>query len=180
MTLDRWAFDWGSCCEPVPTLGTPALRGWAKNGHARLPLRMTKEVDRRDLLIEAGLTLASELSLPAVLRRIVELAVEVTGARYGAVGVLGPGGEITDIITSGVTEEQRRAIGHIPEGRGILGVLIKEPKPLRLHDIRDDPRSVGFPPNHPVMRPFLGTPVMAKGQVFGNLYLTREPGAADF
>src|SRR6266542_6298332 len=180
MTLDRWAFDWGSCCEPVPTLGTPALRGWAKNGHARLPLRMTKEVDRRDLLIEAGLTLASELSLPAVLRRIVELAVEVTGARYGAVGVLGPGGQISEFHTEGVTQEQRRAIGHIPVGRGILGVLIREAEPLRLHDIKEDPRSVGFPPNHPPMQLFLGAPVKARGRVFGNIYLTREPGARDF
>ncbi|HYV01236.1 MAG TPA: GAF domain-containing sensor histidine kinase [Actinomycetota bacterium] len=135
---------------------------------------------RKDLLIEAGLALASELSLPAVLQRIVELAVRVTGARYGALGVLGPGGQISEFHTEGVTQEQRRAIGHIPVGRGILGVLIREAEPLRLHDIKEDPRSVGFPPNHPPMQLFLGAPVKARGRVFGNIYLTREPGARDF
>jgi signal transduction histidine kinase len=136
--------------------------------------------DRRDLLIEAGLALASELSLPAVLQRIVELAVEVTEARYGAVGVLGPGQRIIEFITTGVTGEQRDLIGHIPVGKGILGALIDDARPLRLHDIKDDPRSVGFPPNHPPMQPFLGAPVTARGRMFGNIYLTREPGADDF
>ncbi len=139
-----------------------------------------REDDRRDLLLEAGLSLASELSLPAVLQRIVELAAQVTGARYGALGVLGPEKRISEFHTTGVTQEQRNAIGHIPLGRGVLGALIEEAKPLRLHDIKDDPRSVGFPPNHPPMQPFLGAPVKARGRVFGNIYLTREPGARDF
>jgi signal transduction histidine kinase len=137
-------------------------------------------VERRDLLIEAGLALASELSLPAVLQRIVELAVQVTEARYGAVGVLGPGNRIVEFVTTGVTAEHRELIGHIPVGRGILGALIEDARPLRLHDIKDDPRSVGFPPNHPPMQPFLGAPVTARGRMFGNIYLTREPGAVDF
>jgi signal transduction histidine kinase len=136
--------------------------------------------DRRDLLIEAGLALASELSLPAVLQRIVELAVQVAEARYGAIGVLGPGKRIIEFVTTGVTGEQRELIGHIPVGKGILGALIDDSRPLRLHDITDDSRSVGFPPNHPPMQPFLGAAVTARGRVFGNLYLTREPGAADF
>src|SRR6266480_2216591 len=136
--------------------------------------------DRRDLLIEAGLALASESSLPAVLQRIVELAVQVTEARYGAVGVLGTGGQIIEFVTTGVTGEQRELIGHIPVGKGILGALIHDARPLRLHDIKDDPRSVGFPANHPPMQPFLGAPVTARGRMFGNIYLTREPGAADF
>ncbi len=151
-----------------------------KKGVLRCRSGMGEEERRKDLLIEAGLALASELSLPAVLQRIVELAARVTGARYGALGVLGPGGQISEFYTEGVTQEQRRAIGHIPVGRGILGVLIKEARPLRLHDIKDDPRSVGFPPNHPPMQPFLGAPVKARGRVFGNIYLTREPGARDF
>jgi signal transduction histidine kinase len=141
---------------------------------------MAQEDGRKDVLIEAGLALASELSLPAVLQRIVELAVEVTEARYGALGVLGPGQRISEFHTTGVSEEQRKAIGHIPVGRGILGVLIREAKSLRLHDIKDDPRSVGFPPNHPPMQPFLGAPLTARGRVFGNIYLTREPGERDF
>jgi GAF domain-containing protein len=108
--------------------------------------------ERYERLLEAGLALAAELSLPATLQRIVELAADLTGARYGALGVLGRDGTISEFITTGVTDQQRSAIGHIPVGRGILGVLIDEASPLRLHDIAEDPRSVGFPPNHPPMR----------------------------
>jgi two-component system, NarL family, sensor histidine kinase DevS len=135
---------------------------------------------RYERLLEAGLTLAAELSLPAALQRIVELAAELTGARYGALGVLGRDGTISEFITTGVTEEQRAAIGHIPVGRGILGVLIDDATPLRLHDLATDPRSVGFPPNHPPMRTFLGVPVSARGRVYGNLYLTEKADGGDF
>src|SRR5919199_1806324 len=136
--------------------------------------------DRNERLLEAGLALASELSLPVILQRIVDLAAALTGARYGALGVLGPDGAITEFITTGVTEAERAAIGHIPVGRGILGVLIEDATPLRLRDIAEDPRSVGFPPNHPPMRSFLGAPVSARGQVFGNLYLTEKQDAGAF
>jgi two-component system, NarL family, sensor histidine kinase DevS len=136
--------------------------------------------DRNSMLLEAGLTLASELSLPAILQRLVELAVELTGARYGALGVLGRDGMLIDFITTGVTEDERRAIGHLPVGRGILGVLIRDVRPLRLADLTQDPRSVGFPPSHPRMRSFLGAPVVARGLVYGNLYLTNKQGAAEF
>jgi len=131
-------------------------------------------------LLEAGLALAAELSLPAALQRIVELAAELTGARYGALGVLGRDGTISEFIATGVSEEQRAAIGHIPVGRGILGVLIDDARPLRLHDIAEDPRSVGFPPNHPPMHSFLGVPVTARGRVYGNLYLTEKRGGQEF
>ncbi|HYT29649.1 MAG TPA: GAF domain-containing sensor histidine kinase [Actinomycetota bacterium] len=136
--------------------------------------------DRKDVLLEAGLALASELSLEAVLRRIVELAVDVTGARYGALGVLGPDGLIQEFITVGVSDERRRAIGHPPTGRGILGVLIEEARPLRIAEISRDPRSFGFPPNHPPMGSFLGAPVEAHGRVFGNIYLTEKQDAEAF
>ncbi len=137
--------------------------------------------DRNQKLLEAGLALSSELSLDAVLQRIVELAVEITGARYGALGVLGPGGEaISEFVTTGVTQEQRRAIGHPPVGRGLLGALIHDATPLRLAEISRDARSVGFPPNHPPMHSFLGAPVKAKGRVFGNIYLTEKQGADEF
>jgi len=136
--------------------------------------------ERYERLLEAGLALSSELSLPAILQRIVELAAGITGARYGALGVLGRDGRITEFITTGVTAQERAAIGHIPVGRGILGVLIDDAVPLRLRDIAEDPRSVGFPPNHPPMRSFLGAPVTARGQVFGNIYLTEKQGAAEF
>jgi signal transduction histidine kinase len=136
--------------------------------------------DRNSLLLEAGLTLASQRSLPAVLQRLVELATELTGARYGALGVLGRDGTLVDFITTGISQTQRHAIGHPPAGRGILGVLIHEVRPLRLADLTQDPRSVGFPPNHPPMRSFLGAPVVARGLVYGNLYLTEKQGADEF
>jgi signal transduction histidine kinase len=137
--------------------------------------------DRLDMLIEAGLTLASELDLESVLGRIVELAVAMTGARYGALGVLGEDGpRIERFITLGVTDEQRAAIGHPPVGHGILGALIRDQRPLRLPEIGLDPRSVGFPENHPPMHSFLGAPVKAAGRVFGNIYLTEKQGAVEF
>ena len=136
--------------------------------------------DRYERLLEAGLVLAADLSLPATLQRIVELAADLTGARYGALGVLGRDGTITDFITTGVTARERAAIGHIPVGRGILGVLIDDARPLRLHDIAEDPRSVGLPPNHPPMRSFLGVPVKAGGRVYGNLYLSEKRDGGDF
>jgi signal transduction histidine kinase len=135
---------------------------------------------RDERLVEAGLVLSSELSLPVTLQRIVELAAELTGARYGALGVLGRDGTIAEFITTGVSDAERAAIGHIPLGQGILGVLIDDARPLRLAEIASDPRSVGFPPNHPPMRSFLGAPVTARGQVFGNIYLTEKQGADEF
>ena len=136
--------------------------------------------ERYERLVEAGLVLAADLSLPATLQRIVELAAGLTGARYGALGVLGRDGVITEFITTGVSTGERAAIGHIPVGRGILGVLIDDARPLRLHDIAEDPRSAGFPPNHPPMRSFLGVPLKAGGRVYGNLYLTEKDGGEDF
>ncbi|HUY25735.1 MAG TPA: GAF domain-containing protein, partial [Candidatus Saccharimonadales bacterium] len=129
-------------------------------------------------LLEAGVLLASELSLPVLLRRVVEIAREITQARYGALGVIGLGGGIAQFITVGMSDEERVAIGPIPTGRGILGALISDQKPLRLTRLQDDPRSVGFPPHHPPMTSFLGAPVRARGKVFGNLYLTEKNGAA--
>ena len=141
---------------------------------------MTGRRDRKDALLEAGLTLASELSLPMVLQRIVDLAVEVTDARYGALGVIGPGDELIDFITTGVSAKQRRAIGELPRGRGILGLLIREPRSVRVREIGKHPDSVGFPPNHPPMHSFLGAPVQALGKVYGNIYLTDKRGGRGF
>jgi signal transduction histidine kinase len=144
-------------------------------------MTQTDEASRRqDALVQAGIALASELSLPAVLQKIVELACEVADARYGALGVLGTDGRIHEFVTHGVTEEERRAIGSLPVGRGILGILIEEAHPLRLRRIQDDPRSVGFPPNHPPMTSFLGVPVSVRGRVYGNLYLAEKRGASEF
>ena len=135
---------------------------------------------RDRMLIESGLALAAELDLEAVLRRIVELSVSITGARYAALGVLGEDGHIERFITEGVSEDERRAIGHPPTGRGILGLLVKEGRPIRVPDVTADLRSVGFPPNHPLMHSFLGTPVTALGRTFGNLYLTEKQGSDTF
>ena len=138
------------------------------------------ETDRKDALIEAALAMSSELSLPVVLQKIIELAAEITQARYGALGVIGPGGRLAQFITTGVTPEEYRAIGDLPIGRGILGSLIEEPRPLRLRNISEHPLSVGFPKNHPPMHSFLGAPVKALGKVFGNIYLTEKQGAEEF
>jgi signal transduction histidine kinase len=140
---------------------------------------MTERRDRKDVLLEAGLALASELSLPIVLQRIVDLAAEVTDARYGALGVIGDG-ELVEFITTGMPAKQRRDIGTLPRGLGVLGLLIKEPRPLRIKNIADHPRAVGFPPHHPRMHSFLGAPLQAMGRVFGNIYLADKRGAEEF
>jgi signal transduction histidine kinase len=136
--------------------------------------------DRADLLIEAGLALASERSLQVVLQRIVELAVDITVARYGALSVLAPDGGIDEFITEGITDEERAEIGDPPTGHGILGLLISEARPLRLADLTTHPRSVGFPPHHPRMRSLLGAPILARGKVFGNIYVTEKQGEDEF
>ncbi len=131
--------------------------------------------ERWQALLEAGIAVASGLELDEVLRRLVEAGRALTGARYSALGVLDEtGNELAQFITSGIDDEQRRLIGALPRGRGILGVLIHDATPLRLADLGDDPRSVGFPPHHPPMHSFLGVPVTAGGAVFGNLYLTER------
>jgi signal transduction histidine kinase len=139
-----------------------------------------RDRDRADLLIEAGLALASERSLEAVLQRIVELAVDITVARYGAISVLGLDGRIAEFITEGIPDEDRAEIGAPPTGHGILGLLITEARPLRLADIAAHPRSVGFPPNHPPMHSLLGAPVLARGKVFGNIYVTEKQDDDEF
>lgn len=135
---------------------------------------------RQSLLIETGLDIASELSLPEVLRRILRGAVAVTGARYGAIAVLGPDGRIVEFITSGVSRSRRRAIGSPPTGGGLLGAIAANGQPLRIPDIRRDPRSAGFPPKHPPMTTFLGTAVRARGEVFGNIYVTDKTTGGEF
>ncbi len=132
-------------------------------------------------LFEAGLAVSSELSLEALLRRLVEAAAELTGARYAALGVIdASGSELEQFITHGIADDLRAEIGALPRGRGILGVLIREATPLRLHDLAEDPRSVGFPPGHPPMHGFLGVPIMLRGVAYGNLYLTEKQGGEDF
>jgi signal transduction histidine kinase len=148
--------------------------------NARLFADAAASSRRDEGLISAGLALASELSLPAVLTKIVELACTVADAEYGAVGVLGQDGRLQDFITHGIPDHQRAAIGHLPIGRGILGALIADAHPLRLGRIGDDPRSVGFPPHHPPMTSFLGVPIAVRGRTYGNLYLTQKRNDTEF
>jgi signal transduction histidine kinase len=128
-------------------------------------------------LLAIAPALAGDLDLETVLRRIVDAAREVTGARYAALGVLDPRGEeLERFITAGLTEDEIAGIGDLPRGRGVLGELIRHPEPLRLANVGDHPRSYGFPMGHPPMRDFLGVPIRVRGEVYGNLYLTEKAG----
>jgi signal transduction histidine kinase len=141
----------------------------------------TGQIDRLRVLVDAGIALSSELSLDALLQRIVETAAQLTGARYAALGVIDKSGQALErFLTTGIDAQTHAAIGDLPRGRGILGVLIREARTLRLHDIADDPRSVGFPRHHPPMRTFLGVPIVLRGVAYGNLYLTEKQGGEDF
>jgi signal transduction histidine kinase len=144
--------------------------------------QVVEEQERMRGLLDAVVTVASDLSLERVLDRIVEVACTLSGARYGALGVLGSGDEIRlrEFVTQGVSEQERAAIGPPPGGHGILGMLIDRPEPLRLPVLGEHPDSFGFPPNHPPMTTFLGVPVRIRDTVFGNLYLTEKQGGLLF
>ena len=136
-----------------------------------------RETNRLRALVETGIAINSELSLDGVLERIVEAAARVTAARYAALGVIDPAGSgLERFVTYGIEPEVQTQIGDPPHGRGILGVLIHDARPLRLHDLTGDPRSVGFPPGHPPMHSFLGVPIVLRGVAYGNLYLTEKEG----
>jgi len=137
--------------------------------------------DRLRILVDAGISLSAELSLDALLQRINETAAQLTGARYAALAVVDRSGRSLErFLTTGVGPEVHAAIGELPRGRGILAVVTRDAKPLRIHDISEDPRSVGFPRNHPYMQTFLGVPILLRGVVYGNLYLTEKEGGSDF
>jgi signal transduction histidine kinase len=137
--------------------------------------------DRLRRLLTAGRSLVADLDVESVLDRVLEIGREVTGARYAALGVLDEErSELERFLTVGIDEATHRVIGELPRGRGILGVLIEEPQPLRLDSVGSDPRSYGFPPGHPPMETFLGVPVLIRGQVWGNLYLTDRTDGEPF
>ena len=150
---------------------------------AELQVRLQAVLSTRDrvqALLEAVVAVGSQLDLETVLRRIVEAAVELVDARYGALGVIGDSGQLAEFVPVGLDEDQIAAIDHWPEGRGLLGALITDPRPVRLADLSADPRSSGFPEGHPPMRSFLGVPVRIRGEVFGNLYLTEKQDGGQF
>jgi signal transduction histidine kinase len=168
----------------APSLGLSPL------SRVRLDELLTELLDRvRDVmtsrerlsaLLEAVVGIGTDLDLHSTLQRIVVAAVRLAGARYGALGVIGPDRRLVEFITDGLTTAEHRRIGELPTGRGVLGLLIDEPHPVRLRDISQHPRSFGFPPHHPPMRSFLGVPIRARDQVFGNLYLTEKRDADEF
>lgn len=129
-------------------------------------------------LLRADQAMLTEPDLPAMLHRIVDAAVELIGADYGGLAVIAPQGGVEEFVFVGMTPEQVEKIGPLPQGHGLVGALIEDPRPIRLEHLRDDPRSVGFPPNHPEMDAFLGVPIRVGGEVFGNLYLTNAGAKA--
>lgn len=136
--------------------------------------------ERINALLAAVVALAEDLSLEAVLDRLVRSACALVGAGFGALGVIGEDRTLSHFITVGIDEEGIRSIGDLPTGHGVLGLLIREPRPMRLHDLGKHPIASGFPPNHPPMKTFLGVPVRVRDEVFGNLYLTEKQGGEDF
>ncbi|MFF0753110.1 GAF domain-containing protein [Streptomyces sp. NPDC004267] len=136
--------------------------------------------DRLHGLLEAVMSVGRELDLPHVLRGIVEAAVTLVDAEYGALGVIGDDRRLSEFVTVGIDDVLRERIGPLPSGHGILGELIRNPQPLRLTELSEHPSSYGFPPHHPEMHSFLGVPIRVHDEVFGNLYLTEKRGAADF
>ncbi|MFG2138792.1 GAF domain-containing sensor histidine kinase [Streptomyces sp. NPDC048650] len=153
------------------TEATRSLQGLSSELTARIPQ-----------LLEAMRTVGAGLDLHVTLDRIVETAAELADARYAAIGIVDEAGEgLSDFVTYGVTGEQHRRIGALPDGhRGLLGALIHDPRPLRLADLTQDSRAAGFPPHHPPMRTFLGVPIRVQGEIFGNLYLTEKRGGGEF
>ncbi|MGW5051923.1 GAF domain-containing protein [Actinokineospora sp. NPDC004072] len=136
--------------------------------------------DRMHGLLGAVMAVGAGLELDSTLQRIVQAAVDLVDARYGALGVLGGREGLQEFVYVGITPEERARMGHLPEGRGLLGLLIKHPTVIRVADLGSHPASVGFPPNHPPMRSFLGAPVRVREEVFGNLYLTEKRGGGEF
>jgi GAF domain-containing protein len=145
---------------------------------ARLQVVLTAR-DRLRGLLEAVVAIGSGLDLESTLGRIVQTAVGLVDATYGALGVIGDE-RLTEFIPVGLSEDEIAGIHHWPEGRGLLGLLINDPHPLRLADIATHPESSGFPEGHPPMRSFLGVPVRVRDEVFGNLYLTNRRGGGEF
>jgi signal transduction histidine kinase len=130
-------------------------------------------------LHDAMLSIGSDLSLPTVLQRIVDSACKLVDARYGALGVVDEDGHLTELVTNGVDESTHEAVGQLPELKGVLGVLVTDPKPLRLRDVSEHPLAIGFPPGHPQMTSFLGVPIRGREAV-GSLYLTDKQAADEF
>jgi len=147
----------------------------------RSPAEASRVRHRFEKLLSAGIAIFSERSLERVLQQIVDSARDVVGARYAALGVLAPDGtSLSEFVTSGLSRADRDRIGALPTGHGLLGLVIREARPIRTADISHHVRRSGFPPHHPPMKSFLGVPIQGPDRAFGNLYLTEKIGAAEF
>jgi signal transduction histidine kinase len=171
--------------ESTPSLGlTPLSRVRLDELLQEMQNRVGDIVTSRErlrALLDAVVGIGSDLDLRSTLQRIVEAACALAGARYGALGVLAPDHDsLSDFVTHGIDPAAHAKIGDLPHGRGVLGLLISDPRPVRLPDINTHPRSYGFPANHPPMHSFLGVPVRTRDHIFGNLYLAEKRGAAQF
>jgi signal transduction histidine kinase len=167
-----------------PTVSHPALPQLRLDDLlSELQARLQTVVATRDrvyTLLDAVVAVGTNLDLETVLKQIVEAAITLVRARYGALGIIGEGGRLAEFVPVGLAGDEIEAIHHWPEGRGLLGALITDPRPLRLPDISGSPKSSGFPPGHPPMGSFLGVPVRVRDEVYGNLYLTEKEGGAEF
>jgi len=170
--------------RPAPSLGlTPLSRVHLDELLQELLDRVGDVVSSRERLrslLDAVVGISTDLDLRSTLRRIVVSACQLAEARYGALGVIGDDRKLVEFITHGISPEERAAIGDLPTGRGVLGLLIEDPRPVRMPDITQHPQSYGFPPNHPPMHSFLGVPVRIRDTVYGNLYLAEKRGAEQF
>ncbi len=162
------------------TLSQTRLRDLLTEVQDRIEDIVTNTRGRMDGLLEAVLVTSSGLELDETLRHIVQAAINLVDARYGALGVLDEKGMLSQFIYAGIDDDDRRLIGALPTGHGVLGVVIDDAKPLRLDDLSKHPASIGFPPHHPQMRTFLGVPIMARGEVYGRLYLTEKNSGLGF
>src|SRR5262244_2339373 len=161
--------------EPRPVLPQLRLDELLAELQARLQAVLATR-DRVHALLEAVVAIGGNLDLEIVLRKIIEAAVPLVKARYGALGVIGDDGRLSEFIPVGLDEAQIAGIDHWPEGLGLLGTLIRDPRPLRLAALSTHPESHGFPSGHPPMRSFLGVPIRIRDEVYGNLYLTEKEG----
>jgi signal transduction histidine kinase len=162
------------------TLSQTSLRELLSEVQERIEDIVGSTREQMDALLDAVMAVSSGLELNSTLRQIVQAAIDLVDARYGALGVLGEGGMLSQFVYVGIDDETRELIGPLPTGHGVLGVVIEDNKPLRLEDLSQHPQSVGLPPNHPPMSTFLGVPVRARGEVFGRLYLTEKNTGSGF
>ncbi len=167
--------------EPVgESLSVAPLRELLDEVGERIEQLVADTRERMDALLDAVLSVSTGIELDATLHAIVQAAIDLVGARYGALGVLGEQGNLTKFVYVGIDDATRERIGPLPTGGGVLGVVIEDAKPLRLADLSTHPMSIGFPPHHPPMHTFLGVPVLARGEIFGRLYLTEKVGGGEF